>query len=191
MSSGEIQYLCHQCVSVCVNEWAQKCSWFLWNRKHYQFWSDQHLAWQSLHQCMSVCEVLWVIGWLEVHCPFLLPAIPANCISVVQDQRTIIPTPTKAKWIFHTCDRCTVFRKVLQFPSWQLFKPPKKCRERKKMRNSGEFPTHTYTPFLTHSGSRWWMTSCEVLYPSGQPTHCKFWSPQYTSAPEPWKEGEN
>lgn len=157
----------------------------------YQFWSDRYLAWQSLHQCTSVCEVLWVIGWIEVQWPFLLPTIPANCISRVQDQETIIPTQTKAKWL-HTSDRRTVFRKVLQFPSWQLFKPPNKCREGgKKMWNSGEFPTHTYTPFLTHSGSRWWMTSCEVLYPSGQPTHCKFWSPQYTSAPEPWKEGEN
>lgn len=91
----------------------------------------------------------------------------------------------------YTSDSC-VIRKGAHFMSWQFFK----LWERKKSAEKGEKcrtvlkSPHIHT-LLIHSGSRRWMTSCEVLYPSGQPTHCKFWPPQYTSAPEPWKEGEN
>ena len=136
----------------------------------YQFWSDRYLAWQSLHQCTSVCEVLWVIGWIEVQWPFLLPTIPANCISRVQDQETIIPTQTKAKWL-HTSDRRTVFRKVLQFPSWQLFKPPNKCREGEKKNVEQRWIPHTYIHTLFNTFRKPLMNDILWGTVSVRPTH--------------------
>lgn len=150
---------------------------------YFTSWRNLHVvgSWQHLAKCCQAFN-----KWL------ILPTIPAHCIRLALDQKTITLARTKIMPLHrYTSDRHIVLRKVMHFMSWQLFKPTEKCRKERKMQDSGEIPTHTYTPFLTHSGSRRWMTSCEVLYPSGQPTHCKFWPPQYTSAPEPWKEGEN